>query len=302
MKIEIKIDKTIRIITPPADWNELTPDQVLTILAVVQGRGTITQKRLSILRYLLPLTDDEIQEWEAARIEEYGEDWYVVHHSEILEMLPATDFLFEKDKSGQYHLRPALTKCPMKKLEGMPAKRKKGKKKVFEMQEWYAPHDHLENITAKELAYTFDRYEQYAKTKNEDHLHHLLAILYRPAKPPTEENLAENYHGDIRKPLNMATVSDRAAVIANLRPEIKNLIFFWFMSCRVQYINQYQNIFKNTPIIGERQGNDYGWWGTFRAIAGNLKDINQIADLDAGSVLAELSYLEDQRLLAEMNN
>lgn len=288
MIITLNIGNTHRSITPPQSWNELSTEQAMCILGIIQlGQGSLMDKRIKILHHLLGLRPEEIKAWQTTRNEEHGADGPLIFHAELQALLPITDFLFEKLDDDKFTLSPKLTKCPFPTLQ-LTAN-------SSQLIALHSPADALANITGEELAHLFDEYEAYSKTQALEHLHRLVAILYRPSKPTTQANTEEAYHGDRRRPLNRATLTQRAQLVATLPVMVKNLILFWFLSCRMTcFVEKYSNVFKYRESE-ERQGNDYGWWGTFRAIAGSLKDIDAVAGLDAHSVLAELSYLEDRQ-------
>lgn len=309
MQIQLNFSGNTRSLEIPATWNDLItednhgnrqPAKAIALLELLQGPGDLTQKRISAMTWLLELTPQEIQDWKIDRAIEHGADWQTVFFSEIDALLESTSFLLEAlpeeeaedNFQKRYQLNTSLTKCPIPVLRGMPG----NFSKTYDL---YAPADELENVSALELALLFDLYETYTRTREVKYVDQLIATLYRKSKAETEEQLEENWHGDRRQPYNEATVGSRQQQIAKLPPMVKNIIFFWFLSCRLHIIAQFPAIFKEADGR-ERQGADYGWWGIFRQVSGNLINTEAIAKLNFRDVLTELDFLETERLKKEM--
>lgn len=315
MTITLTFNENSRTLQMPTSWNDLieedpegnrNPKQAMTLLSILQGPGSLTDKRISIIVHLLALTPAEINEWQLDRAVEYGKEWQSVFFEEIDALLSATGFLLElqpgedgnngTQSERRFQLKPVLTKCPFPALRGMPSQFK-GSSKTYDL---YAPADNLENITAYELALLFDLYEQYTQTKDAALVDRLIATLYRKNKVETEEQLEENWYGDRRQPFNEHSVGIRQAQIAKLPGMVKNIIFFWFLSCRMSIVERYPGIFREADGQ-ERSGPDYGWWGVFRQVGGSVLDAERIAHLNHAELLTELSFLDAQRLKAEMD-
>jgi hypothetical protein len=97
-------------------------------------------------------------------------------------------------------------------------------------------------------------------------------------------------------------VAQRAPYIKMLPELTKQLLLFWFASCRQKIIGDYPNLFtppEDEPQ-GERVGNDYGWGGIIMALADNVTQIDQIAEKPFHNVFTYLSFLDDRRKTEEM--
>lgn len=314
MTITINIGDKTRSILMPSRWNDLVledekgnrnPAPAMTLLSILQGQAGLTAKRIAIVKFLLQLSPQDIKDWQTDRAFHFQDHWQTVFFAEIQELLHATEFLLqpiEEDlkndiqKTMRFQLNPTLTKCPFPTLTGIPSEFKSSRRTYT----LHAPDDDLSNLTAEEVAFCFDIFEAYTKTKKTAYVDEIIAILYRPGKPATPHNIEQAFFGDIRQPYNPATVPLRQAQIAKMPLGVKNIIFFWFLSCRLAIVERYKAIFKEASGQ-EKQGGDYGWLGVFRNIAGNLKDTAAIAAMNHREVLIELDMLENQRLLAEMN-
>ena len=163
--------------------------------------------------------------------------------------------------------------------------KKGGKKKNY-----LAPADGLENISFYELCTTFTHFENFLETKEESHIDELLATLYRPHKPKTKENRRMGYQGDRRLPLlhHEAMVSKRKLHMAILPKSTKQLLTFWFASCRQSIIENYDSLF-SPPIRNENHS--YGWGAILLALAGSLQNVDAIAIQPFENVLTYLSFM-----------
>lgn len=320
MKITIKLPSRTINADLPDTWNDTivqdetgtrNPALAITLLQIIQLDGpSLMEKRIAILKHLLQLTEKDIQDWQLSLAADHGQDWQLVFFEQIRELLAATDFLLEKasppdeipetnNEHRTYHLNPSLTTCPVPVLHVPAAPQMHRRKKRPAATTLHAPADGLANITGWELAMLFDLYERYAATRDARLIDELIATMYRKSKVPTPEQLEQNWHGDRRQPYNEHTVKLRQHQVGHLPPQIKNIIFFWFLSCRMSIISQFENVFKKKDER-KRSGNDYGWWAVFRNLAGNLKDTEVLARMNYLDLLTELSFLEDERMKEEM--
>lgn len=271
-------------ITTPTSWNDCTPAQATALLALLQLPGLgLMEKRLSCFALLSGLAAADIQAWQDSY--EDPDEFY----AELDAIMEETNFYLEPSPENPQamQLSATLTRCPYPELT------------LPDGAILYAPADGCNNLSAYELALLFDTYEDYARTPTSELADKLIAILYRKSKPETPENLEENWHGDRRQAYNEHTVAMRQAQIAMLSVAVKNAILFWFLSCRMEIVKSYPAIFKPADQR-QRQGADFGWWGIFRQVAGNLADTERIAHLPWQEVLAELAFLEDERMREEM--
>lgn len=287
----------------PQSWNDLTPTQAMTVLELFQlPHATLTEKRISILSYLLGWEDSVWQAWEDDRKEEYGDDWKSIHAAELSEMLLTIGWLLEQqlDKAGQFtgnwQLSPKLTKNPIPKIILPP-----GHVQTHGRASLLPPTDELQNLTGEELAHTFDAYEAYTQNPTDQTADRLIAILYRPAKAATEELEQENYYGDRRRPLNLHNIDDRSNQISKVLTRMtRNIILFWFLSCRMQIVNTWPIIFQKADEH-RKEDNKFGWWGIYRSITGDVLKVDDLAKKPYTDLFVELAYLETQRIQREMD-
>jgi hypothetical protein len=313
MTLRILTEQSDRLIAVADSWNDLSLADLYAAYAILMSDApaflepteVIWAKRLSLFMYFTGSTEADVDAWRSSCMEEHGaEDGHYVFMEEIDEVLSHFNALIEEvEPVGQeagaessarlYQVKLGRTKCPYRIIAH--------KEVGFE---WHAPADELENLNIYELGQAFTLFEKYLETLDEEYIHQLIAILYRPAKPGTQYNIDSDYEGDIRLPYNRheRTVAQRAPYIKMLPELTKQLLLFWFASCRQKIIGDYPNLFtppEDEPE-GERVGNDYGWGGIIMALADNVTQIDQVAEKPFHNVFTYLSFLDDRRKTEEM--
>ncbi len=290
-------DKTT---TLPQSWNELPLKDIAHCYAIImQNTGSwldpvelLPYKKLMLVKHLLKLSDAFIEQWEKECLEEYEEEGKLIFLAELDAVLKAANFLFEAptEEGNTVSIALTFTRIPYSYLEHR--KRAKGKRQRF-----YGPKNELSNLTIFELGYTFQLFEQFLQTQKEDLANRLIATLYRPPKPRTKANERAGYHNDIRQPLYRLEhlVEKRLKLVATLPQLTRQLILFWFASCRQQIINGYPNIFETENTATKRVGNDYGWGGLILSLADGIVNLDQVSERPYQDAFVYLSYLEDHR-------
>lgn len=318
MKMNINTPQENTEITIPNTWDEMTQEQALTIYAILmRNTGDILEphevlatKRILLFQALAKVDDRFLEAWRKDCFDTYGElDGKASFLSELKQVSEeATKFLFEAElndqgePTGNYSIALKLTKNFFPKISYTRDKKKKGKKKQEKI--FYGPSDGLENLTIYELGQSFTYFESYLQDiKNGDEfaanktIDFLIAMLWRDGKPKNTNNKLSAYQGDRRRPyLNHEdAVEFRVKKIQHLPEQIKQLIMFWFASCRQQIINSYPNVFQ--PSTGGKiGGNQYGWGGTLLALANkDLSKLDQVSQQNHHNALTLLSLLEDER-------
>jgi len=295
-----------REITVPESWDDLSLRNLYAAYAILMSDAPAFldaqevpwYKRLSLAQHFLDLSEDEINAWrrDCINAAEDAEAGHAVFISELDELLSNFNRFWEADpeQPDAWRILLTRTKVPYYVLSS----KEQG-------AEYYGPDDALDNITLYELGQTFTLFEQYLETRDETLVHQLIATLYRPSKPYTQSNVNSDYEGDRRLPLQRheRTVAHRAAQMATLPPLAKQIILFWFASCRQHIISQYQNLFRSpedddTP--GERVGNDYAWGGLIMSMANDITQIDGVAAQPYRNAFVYLSFLEDKRKMEEM--
>ena len=320
--MKININPTTQITTPDS-WNQLTTQQALTTYGIImQETGNFLEphellpaKRIFLTQHLMQVDDNFLKAWEKDCIDaNHKEDGKEIFLSELQQLTTAvTAFLFEEEETEdedapkKFSISLSLTKCPYPEITYTRKKKKKkskGFKKKGKENFFYGPADGLNNITIYELGQAFTVFENYIREAQagddfaaNHSIHHLLAILYREGKPETKANQLSNFQGDRRLPYlnHESTVERRMEKIKFLPEEVKQLLLFWFASCRQTIINSYRNVFQ-TSTAENLGGNQYGWGGTLLALADkDLSKLDSISKQNAHNALTLLSLLEDER-------
>ena len=294
-------------LTLPTSWNKLSLEQCLKAYSIIMSdtshifeeQELVPAKRILLFKTLSGITEEELRQWQENTIAEDPEHGEQVFLAGLNAALESCDFLFDietsddgADTSHQYAIKLGLTRCPWPALD---RKRKNGK-----IRSYYAPADGLANVSFLELCTTFSLFEQYIQDYDEDILHELLAVLYRPPKPRTKENKASAYGGDQRQPYlgHEGMVAKRKKWMATLTPRVKQLLLFWFASCRQSIIEQYPDLFTSQG----GQGSKYGWGALLMAMAGGLQHMDAVSAQPAMDALTYLDYLNEQARQRERND
>lgn len=284
----------------PKSWDDLNRRSLLSCYHIImQETGSlflpaelVPAKRMLLLQHLCNISEGQFDTWQADRVAAHGEeDGTTLFFFELSECLRFSDGLFDIDEDEEgivrYQLSLSRTKCPWPKIM---LSKKHGRKKYL-----YAPEDGLANASIYEMSMLFSTFENYLAEQNEDDLDRLIAILYRPGKPETKANKRSGYQGDRRLPLlhHEATIDKRMRKVSKLEPLVKQVIVFWFASCRQIIINQFPNLFDSPQ---ESSGPDpFGWGGVLLALADGLHNLDNIAQQKYSNALVYLTYLNDQR-------
>lgn len=303
MSIPVQIGK--KKFNLPQSWNAMPLRDVLHCYSIIMSHTgswispveLLPFKKLLLVQHLLKLSKTYMEQWEQDCIEEYGDhDGQLVFISELDEVLNLVDFLFERMEDNTVVISLTYTNIPYPYLEGSKPGKSKRKTRL------YGPKSGLENITLYEMGYTFQIFEKFMETQEEQYADQLIAALYRPQKPITRENKATGFYGDIRMPIYKLDhmVEKRAEITATLPDIVKKIIIFWFASCRQQIIRSYENIFKESDPNRRHVGNDYGWGGILLALSDGIANMDAVANRPYTDGLIYLSYLEDQRKLVDM--
>lgn len=285
----------------PQTWNDLSLNQQIACYLIIMRdtpslfdlHESMHWKRLRLVQYFFRLDEKFMHKWLQDCVETHGkEEGQLVFHSELDEVMKCTDFLFEQveqeDGITGYAIRLGLTKCPWPSLEKQTGRT------------LYGPADGLENISFYELCTAFTIFEDYIRDNDLALVDRLIATLYRPPKPQTEHNLASGYEGDIRLPLlkHESTIPDRISDVRTLPPSVKQLLLFWFASCRAKIISDYGALFSQSGQGGNDPG--FGWGGVLMAMAKDVTEIDNVAAMAYSDVLTYLLYMDHNRKEAEL--
>lgn len=302
MNVHIKFDNIILERTIPDNWNSLTLRDLLFCYQLImqptpEGYTDVEAfmvKRLHLARYFLKLDDAMLDRYRT----EIADD--VDYFSKLTEIAEVSNFLFDITTtdagSKQFSIALALTKCPYPTLTYTD-------KGTGRNRRLYAAADELRNVSIYELGYILSLYDQHlADPENVSIIDRLIATIYRPAKEATQFNLQSGYQGDIRQPLikHETMVDRRMKHLATIPPQTKEIILFWIAGCRRLFVSKFPNVFKAAEAIRDPDAKDYGFAGLLLQLSDGLPNLDSVAVTSANTAFTYLSYLEDQRLLAEL--
>jgi len=297
----------------PTSWDALSQRQLLDFYLLVfspnvpadsQFQAGMTNLQLLILvNALLGISKEDLSVWEQDCLEangaEFGPVMFAAELRSVVHALIGGLFDITEDaetKQTTYAVKLNRSVCPYPELvKRPPAGRYRSKRlEAQHTKKYYAPADGLGNLTIYELAAAFSRFEAYLATNDERHALELLAILYRPPKLATKDNLESAFEGDIRLPYRKreGTTAQRVPLMATLPLLARRVILFWFASCRAQIVRQYPKVFSAPAGEGDAPG--YGWGGVLLSVAGGPAGLEAVADQHYSNVLTWLSMKAEE--------
>ena len=311
----------------PQSWNDLGLKQQHTIYQtlfsdthLLTADALLPGKRLSIAMFLLDIDDDFMESWEQDCIDNYGvQPGKAQFFAEMHELVGVTDFLFdireqevegEEDPALIYSVKLGLTKNPYPSIPGRSTSRlrkrhgkKSNKKNPVNTTLYYGPADELDNLTFYELGVAFTWFEEYLRIQNIDLAIRLIAMLWRPAKPETEDNIMSDYQGDIRRPYanHETTVARRIPIIKALPTGMVQLMLFYFASARQHIIDMHPDIFKAPADENADDASKTDYGRLMLEMAGGVVNLDAVANQNYANVFADMSRLEQARQERELN-
>lgn len=316
-KIKIKIGNSTRTVQAPESWDDLDARTALMVYNTLFSglgddltRGAFTAvKLISLTQHLLAMPPDFLAKWEADCIREDAENGDLVFLEELKQVMVATlaglfDVVTDAESGATgYAVKFNRTKNPWPALTTSPPAppSKGGRKRAHKAPKWYyGPKDGLANLTLYELGMTFGVYEEYLETRDEAKANELIAVLYRPSRPETQEERDSAWHGDRRQPYRRYEdkATERMKMVATLPALTRRFLIFWFAGCREAIVRDYPKVFKKGKDAG---GPNYGWGGLLLGLAetGTFGALGETADQHYSNALTYLSMKEDERVEME---
>jgi hypothetical protein len=148
----------------------------------------------------------------------------------------------------------------------------------------YGPADELANLSFVEFIKAEGAYISYAKTRNEEALNLLVAILYRPKRKDYDPD-SPDFDGDIREKYNDHLLAGRVKKVSRLPLATRQAVFLYYDGCRALILQQYSNVFRK-PKDGDAKGR--GWGHVLRSLAGSVNEYERTAHQPLGTVLIDL--------------
>mgnify|MGYP003605953561 CR=1 FL=1 len=300
----------------PPKWNDLEREMLLnlyTMMGLPAMMGTdveVTWKRLNQTAFILDIKQPFLDEWKADCIKVHGEErggeiylqeldavvrettrhlWQDLNapradqgdEDEDDEEKSTVDKLIDQErKPEKWAISLTLTKCPYPDIK-------------INGQQYYAAKDAWKNMTFYEFGMVWEYINAYMRTSEDTYMNSVLAILYRPSKDATEENIRSGYEGDQRQPVRKheSMIPERAAAWAAMPNMVQNILMFWAICCRQHIYMQYIDVF-GEPEHAEDEGDNYrqeavnsGFPEMIMELAGNIVDVDRVADQNVHNVL-----------------
>lgn len=182
----------------------------------------------------------------------------------LLELMPLTHFLFEKESNLTRQLLPKI-RIP------------------WSLTWLHGPTELLGNVSFLEYMKAEAAFLKYHRTKDEHHLNRLVAILYRPKS--RRKATADEAQPDNREKFNEALVEKREQLVSRLPLGTRLAVLLFFVGSRHQMTKMYKEVFPE-PEPGEKpKKGGLGWPGVLKTLAGDLKSYEPTAEQNIHTVL-----------------
>lgn len=154
-------------------------------------------------------------------------------------------------------------------------------------EKFYGPAEELNNMTLAEFHFA-EKYYSQIKENDYSALPHLIASIYRKAKPGYNKSLDKD--GDARQKFNSNVVDFYAKKISKWPDAVKFAILIFYDSCRDQ-------IAKDNPQIFSGSGKDdgLGMYSVMRGLAGpKFGEIEKVEEMFLHNALLELNLIREE--------
>lgn len=152
---------------------------------------------------------------------------------------------------------------------------------------FYGPAEELNNMTLAEFHFA-ERYYSQIKDEDYDALPHLIATIYRKAKPGYNKSLDKD--GDARQKFNSNVVDYYAKQITKWPDAVKFAILIFYDSCRDRIAKDNKEIFSGTG-----EGDGLGMYSVMRGLAGpKFGEIEKVEEMLLHNALLELNLIREE--------
>lgn len=275
----------------PSEMAELSPRQYVEFCKVIwkldQGKISMKNAEHAIV---IALADIKIT-WKYALLSAAKKEQV---HLGIVQLLPLVKTIFiEKEmESGETALIPSLSFLD---------------NKIPSFRGLIGPGEALGNCTFLEYKEAYAQWYQYHENNEDEHLHPLIAILYRPKRKFLRfKKLRKNYNGDSREAYtvttNPAILERRIKQVAKWPPWVKYGIWLWFTAC-MEFLRSGKPVIDGIEIDlsvlykgNEGSGAGIGLTGVLYSLAetGVFGGIRETGDANLYDVLARLYQVKTQ--------
>jgi len=227
---QVQIDNIQRSL--PSTWNDLTLKQLLYVSRLFRGKLTIFDFRLKALREFLSIKRKAFR-----RID--PEDAYV--------LCETLDFLTKEVKLTR-NVIPVIRTG---------------------LRKYYGPSDAMTNCTFGEFTLASSIIDEYQSSGSEDHLDHLVSILYRPKKTLWFIRKYFTDHQDLRARFMNRSLKKRADRMAMVDHYVKYSVFLFFNGVLNSLTGLYPYVYRQKD---ETADPDNGWASLIISLADGKTD------------------------------
>lgn len=158
---------------------------------------------------------------------------------------------------------------------------------IPEYKSFHGPDEELNNMTLAEFHFA-EKYYSQIKDEDYDALPHLIATIYRKAKPGYDKSLDKD--GDARQKFNSNVVDFYAKQITKWPDAVKYAILIFYDSCRDLIAKENKEIFSGTG-----EGDGLGMYSVIRGLAGpKFGEIEKVEEMLLHNALLELNLIREE--------
>lgn len=229
----------------PSTWNELSSAQVLHICTLYNTVGDVPTLKVQLFLCLVgaTITGKDKQSRPGIYQLDIKGTKYAIKTEDIAYIADkSTSFILKKQhkigsKQAIYSINSALINNPIPDYCGL-----------------IGPSNGLGNITWAEFCAAQTAYSGYCHTKHPQHLHKLIAILWREAVPGLTP-FSANYNGDLRKPYNDFIADAHAVEIGkNWRANHITAALLFYEGCLNYIVARYADLFASSKNAAKSNG------------------------------------------------
>jgi hypothetical protein len=227
----------------PGNWEQLEASQTLALIPLLQARKPANEIKVRALLILLKVKERFSLQWLLKKVSE----------EQLMDMLPLTDFLWEKR---------SFTQQKFKKVAAL-----------------HGPDDNFANLVFIEFIKGEQYYLAFSQSSDIAQLNKLLAVLWRPLDSSgNRERFADE------------TLLERAAAIASWSLEQKLAMYLWYDSCRQLLVNSFPLVFsRSDSATFHPSKRAKGWIDVAATLAENITNMEEVFFSDLHLVLLFLS-------------
>lgn len=268
----------------PEGWADLSETQRIEVWKILNddlNNHVDPTEELSFIQFRILIAITEITFDYLFALRQIDEEEWVIYTSIILNHV---SWMFEVTEDGQSIASNMFVNPVPSPID-------------IEGVQYIGPDDEMDNVKFGELVAVFTKIENLDPDHPEETADELWSILWRPLAPDATDDSFDKRISYV----GLEHLAAKRKLLAGQIPShIKDFIMYWAQCIRKKYADAFENLFKAAKVEGERSGNDYAWSGVIMSLAHDVTKIPEVQNQGAEDVFVYLSFLEDERLKAEM--